>query len=1253
MKKMFRLFRHTSQTPSSQAWFARIEDAGLRLTRQAVQGSYSLGDSPLLAAWLEQLFEEALVSPLEDGYLLPWEAVYSIQLHREHSETLPLLLLPELAPHVPVLASRGSLEDDAFSISLTGWREPGQLEHEGALLGAVLRIGDQQYLLDANSWAVVKAVKEFSRRPSEARTGSNHRLEWGRIRRLSLDAGAVLDAFLHRTVVLTPEKLAIGLRKNKVVDDTVIEIEPTFDGAPPEWLERFDRQSSVQSRYDIPTPEGIVQVVIGPQVRTVLEEVKRLDHRRVSGSRAQAFILNPYAALGADASAVIDEAQFESARAQAGLDYERFLPQFERDGLGYPLKVGLLIETACADGPTSSELVWLDDAALSKFVKALKSALDLNYQLLGWNGYDLELQGDSPEHLEQLEKALEERKRPPVLISYAQVYDLTHYASRVQEIGFEKPYYSPFIAKKKEEDGWFPENIINIISWTPEGETELVSMPVSPEGLAELRQKVAVAKASGKTEVQVPGIPKSMPLAEAERIASTFAEVQAEASDGNFDPEKPKSGKAGSAVKRKTPVLLSNIDNVDYAEERRAALSAKGRQPELPSSLRSEFTLLPHQLEGVAWLQTLFEARSNYNCRGAVLADDMGLGKTFQLLTLMAWAIEKDPTLDPMLVVAPVSLLENWKEESAKFFKAGALPILTAYGDDLAALRVPTESIDARLRTEDGLTRFLKPNWIGGARVVLTTYETLRDLEFSFASQRWSLMVCDEAQKIKNPAAMVTRAAKKQNVSFRIACTGTPVENTLADLWCLFDFVQAGLLGALNDFGRRYRKPIGAKTDEDKARVEELRKLIAPQILRRTKAEVAKDLPRKIVVDRCRKLPLSPRQRDLYARAIELFKRRHEPGANVPFKNHLGLLHYLRLICTDPRRHGLDVFKPEPLAEYRTRAPKIDWLLGELANIQQAGEKVIVFCEFRNIQRLLQHYIEEQFGFRPDIINGDTAASASHAQSRQKRIRAFQERPGFGVIILSPVAVGFGVNIQAANHVVHYTRTWNPAKEDQATDRAYRIGQTKDVYVYYPVVYAEDFTTFDVKLDRLLESKRELANDMLNGSGDLRPGEFGLEDVAPPDVGFEDEWVTRDEALTMKGESFKALTAALYAKRGYAAHRTPSTKDHGVDVVALPREQPKGKLVQAKISGTDGAALDWDAVKDVVTGRAFYSKRFPDVNFELACITNQFFDEQTHLHARLNSVELIEQPVLLEMLNQTPVTMLEVERLLFPDWADA
>lgn len=1245
---IFKLFRRSEET-RADAWHVREAADGILVTRSP-NGARPLESVALLDGWLSQLEDEGFVLRVDEGFALSWDVVYDLRSHREHGVALQMLSLPETVDAAPVLSSRGSLEDVSFGIALDGWRIGGALVSDASLDGAVLEYQGHRSLLKPEVWALVAEVRAFVQRPAEERNGQAHRLSWGRIRRLAVEAKANLDAFLYRTVVLTPEKLAIGIRKVQVSDDTVIEVQPTFDGAPDDWMARFDKQSSVQSRYDIPTADGIVQVVIAPKVRTVLEEIKRLPNRRVAGARAQAFILNPYAALGEDANAVIDEEQFERARAAAGLDYERFIPQFERDSLGYPLKVGLLIETASASGPTYSETVWLDDPGLEKFVKGLKAALARHFQLFAWEGFDIELQGDTPEHLAQLEQALEARRQPPVLITYAQVYDLTHYASRVQEIGFEKPYYSPFIAKKKDDDGWFPENIVNIISWVPEGDTDLVSIPVSPEALAELKQKVAAAKAAGKTEVNVPGIPKPMPIGEAERVTQTFDEALSDAHDGKLDPEKPKRNTNGKPVKRKSPVLLSNIAGIDYAEERLQALSAEGREPDLPASLRSEYKLLSHQREGIAWLQTLFEARSGYNCRGAVLADDMGLGKTLQLLTLMAWAIERDPGVDPMLVVAPVSLLENWKEEAAKFFRPGALPILTAYGDELAKLRVPTASIDARLRTEDGLTKFLRPGWLGDARIVLTTYETLRDLEFSFASQRWSMMVCDEAQKIKNPAAMVTRAAKKQNVAFKIACTGTPVENTLADLWCLFDFVQPGLLGALNDFGRRYRKPIEAKTDEEKARVEELRKLIAPQILRRTKAEVAKDLPRKIVVEPCRRLPLSAKQRELYGRAIELFKRRNDPGANVPFKNHLGLLHYLRLICTDPRRHGLDVFKPEPLAEYRARAPKLDWLLTELKTIERKGEKVIVFCEFRNIQRLLQHYIEEACAIRPDIINGDTAATASHVHSRQKRIKAFQEKSGFGVIILSPVAVGFGVNIQAANHVVHYTRTWNPAKEDQATDRAYRIGQTKDVYVYYPVVHADDFTTFDVKLDRLLELKRGLANDMLNGSGDLKPGEFALDDVAPPDALISDEPVTLETALAMNWEYFEALAAVLYAKRGYEAYRTPSTKDNGVDVVALPRSEGKGKLVQAKTSGTEDTALDWDAVKEVVAGHAFYAKQFPNVTFERVCMTNQYFDQQARLNAGLNDVELVEQPQLAKMLGETTVSMLEVEQVLYTEW---
>ena len=169
------------------------------------------------------------------------------------------------------------------------------------------------------------------------------------------------------------------------------------------------------------------------------------------------------------------------------------------------------------------------------------------------------------------------------------------------------------------------------------------------------------------------------------------------------------------------------------------------------------------------------------------------------------------------------------------------------------------------------------------------------------------------------------------------------------------------------------------------------------------------------------------------------------------------MIQYLRQLCTDPRPVGHATNINEPLTDYIQKSPKLRWLLDSpLALIKEKGEKVIIFVEFQGLQRLLQRYIREYVGLTPDIINGTTTASATAANSRQKRIRAFQDRPGFGAIILSPLAVGFGVNIQAANHVIHYTRTWNPSKEDQATDRAYRIGATKDVLnVYYPVITAE------------------------------------------------------------------------------------------------------------------------------------------------------------------------------------------------------
>jgi hypothetical protein len=1192
---------------------------------------------------LVQLEDEGFVEHRSDGSLLPWAQMYRLLQEPDYDGAAALLGLPPVGVAAPQLASRGSLIDTDFAVVMSGWVDSARRPlHDAALTGAMLSVRGERELLPHAVWRLVELVRQFSRRSDEQRTEVAQRRAWGEIRKAALEAGALLDTFLLRTVVLTPERLQLALRRSEAAGIRTVEVVPGFEGAPAGWLDQFDRSDRVRDRYDLATPEGVVQVILSDAARTVLSEIKRMPGRRVSGARAEAFLINPVAALGPDAATVIDDAEFASAKEDAGIVFDRFTALVEADASGAIRRLGLVVTSLAGDGAPSGEVLELSDQDAMKFADAVEAKLEGGLPLCGWREFEFELDADSRTECARLRAAVAARAGAQLLIHYDEIYDLTGYSLRVDGIGVEKPIFSPYVARKPDSDGWFPEDIIPMIAWTPEGGGEPVAAPISPAARDELHKKVAEASASGATSVTLVGLPSPIPLAEAQAILSTFDDVYARAATGGFDPRgDPGPGEKSRPV-RKGLLIKPNIEHLDYVEDRQSLLIDPGREPQLPATLRHDVQLKEHQRAGVAWLQHLYSLAPK-DCRGALLADDMGLGKTLQLLCLIASAREADPSAHPALVVAPLSLLENWKEEVDRFFQPGALKVLTAYGDDLTALRVPRAAIDENLR-RDGLVRFLRPGWRGDADIVLTTYETLRDLEFSFAREQWSMLICDEAQKIKTPSARMTTAAKKQNVRFRIACTGTPVENSLTDLWCLFDFVQPGLLGVLNEFGRDYKRPIEAETDEEKAKLEELRALVHPQILRRTKQEVAKDLPRKIIVEGCQALPISTYQRGLYAQAVEVFKQRHRPGAVVPFKNHLGLLHYLRLVCTDPRRIGLDAFVAEPLGAYGGKAPKLDWLIRELRAIQPLGEKVIVFCEFKNIQRLLRHYVEEAFGFAPDIINGDTTASADHVASRQKRIRAFQERPGFGVIILSPVAVGFGVNIQAANHVIHYTRTWNPAKEDQASDRAYRIGQTRDVHVYYPIVAAPDFKTFDVKLDELLTRKRALAGDMLNGSGDVGAADFDLDDIAPEGSGGGDAVVTIDDVLRMNAMVFECFAAALWANQGYTTVlRTPSTKDGGVDIVA--RNGATGVLVQCKTS-TSERSLNWDAIKEVVAGRANYERRHPGTKFALACITNASFNGYAREQAQLNDVALLELQDIERFLSTQPMRFSELERFI-------
>lgn len=1046
-------------------------------------------EDPQLGAFLAQLKDDRFLSVVGDAAFMEWDAAYRLVVDPDYPQANLLLGLPPIVDLRPILTSKGSLADKGFTVALSGWMTANgaPLSNQVSLDGPVVTIGGDEGLLPAESWQVLAELARFHARPQADRTHKSNQEHWSRLRHAGLAAGAQLSDFLQKSIVLTPERLRLDLKRVTIGDMPVVEIGPLFDEAPPRWLEVFDRFGSVTDHYDIPDGASLTQVLITPEVRSVLNEIKRMPGRRVSGERAEAFVRNPFAILGPRASAVIDADDFERARSTAGIRTETFQPLVSRNEQGRITAVGLSIEISAGNGVETASEAFDNPKSLEDFTRRLDVRLTREAQCMHWRGHELELLGDAPLHLQTLNAALDEWTALQK-IEASEVFDLNLYSERIEGFGDEEQYASPFIARKNEGEGWFPENLEIAVVWPPKAGTGTDQpgerQTMTPERIAELEQAIANARQRTSPTVKIPGTGHEMPIHEAEAMVRSI--VTATDNLRRAKPGEPLVTEPGNQ-KRIHLKLKANIDQIDYKETRETQLRLpQWKAAALPQGLRPEVALRDHQLAGVAWLQHLW-GQSPDQCRGALLADDMGLGKTIQLLTFIARCLEDHPNLNPVLVVAPVALLENWREEIGKFFEADALPAILLYGETLSALRVPQAAIDEQLR-QNGLTRLLRKDWRDGARVVLTTYETLRDLEFSLAAEKWSIMVCDEAQKIKNPSAMVTRAAKKQNVRFRIACTGTPVENTLADLWCLFDFIQPGFLGSLSEFGQRYRKPIEAATDEESARVEELRERISLQLLRRTKDEVAKDLPAKL--QNCHRLSISDMQLRHYGRVMSEI-RKADGG-----RKHLEMIQVLRRVISDPFAFDVAEAERSTVDEILEHNPKMRWLIDALREIRTQDEKAIVFCEFRDLQRMIQRCIARLMDVQADIVNGDTSAAATDMNSRQKRIRRFQEQTGFGVIILSPLAVGFGVNIQAANHVIHFSRTWNPAKEDQATDRAYRIGQTRDVHVHYPIVSAQGFKTFDEKLHELLTWKRSLSRDMLNGTGELRVEDFGdLDDL--------------------------------------------------------------------------------------------------------------------------------------------------------------
>ena len=465
-------------------------------------------------------------------------------------------------------------------------------------------------------------------------------------------------------------------------------------------------------------------------------------------------------------------------------------------------------------------------------------------------------------------------------------------------------------------------------------------------------------------------------------------------------------------------------------------------------------TLRPYQQVGVRWLYLL--ARLGL---GACLADDMGLGKTIQVLSLLLVLQRQDNGKSPpSLLVAPASLLANWASEIERF--APGLKTLIAHSSALPAADL--KRIDAeRLRDVD---------------LVITTYGSLLRLPW-IAERGWRLVVLDEAQAIKNPDARQTRAAKRIDARARVALTGTPVENRLADLWSIFDFVNPGLLGSAKEF-TRFAKRLAERSHGSYG---PLRELVRPYILRRLKTDkkVIADLPDKTEVKAfCQ---LSRKQAALYEQAVRELARQLTDTTGIQRKGLvLAFLMRFKQICNHPSQWLGDGAWAEDDSGKWAR-------LREIAEVIRARqEKMLVFTQFREVTGPLAAFLGSVFGGPGLVLHGET-----EVKKRKELVRRFQEGEAERFFVLSLKAGGAGLNLTAASHVVHFDRWWNPAVENQATDRAFRIGQTKNVLVHKFLCRG----TVEEKIDQLMESKRRLSDDLLEGGADLLLTELKDEDL--------------------------------------------------------------------------------------------------------------------------------------------------------------
>lgn len=454
----------------------------------------------------------------------------------------------------------------------------------------------------------------------------------------------------------------------------------------------------------------------------------------------------------------------------------------------------------------------------------------------------------------------------------------------------------------------------------------------------------------------------------------------------------------------------------------------------VPESFKGE--LRPYQEVGYRWLAQMKQLGF-----GACLADDMGLGKTVQILAFLEALRSQNPDQRVLLIV-PASLLGNWQKEAARFTPEMSLEILHGARADVLS------------------QRFKKSNTF----LTVTTYRMAISIE-ALDEPLWDCVILDEAQAIKNPLTKQTRKIKKLKSRMRIIMTGTPIENDLSNLWSLFDFLNKGLLGSFEEFKRFCRG-----LEQNPEGYAKLKNTIAPFLLRRVKTDkrIISDLPDKL--EQIDYVTLSPKQAVLYRKLLAETQEKVFSSDGLQRRGLvLSLLLHLKQICNHPDQYlGNEEYSPSQSGKFE--------LLRQLAQtISEKRERVLVFTQFRELTDCLNRFLAEIFGREGGVIHGGVSV-----KKRSEIVERFQSESYVPYLVLSVRAGGTGLNLTNANHVIHFDRWWNPSVENQATDRAFRIGQNKNVMVHKFVCKG----SIEEKIDALISSKKELAENVIGSGGE-------------------------------------------------------------------------------------------------------------------------------------------------------------------------